>query len=153
MRIKPVPPGKETLNDEFSKTIIPVEITISSETALLTFTITPENQNTPTITPQNQITPTITLPAFIAESCISSTAERVEAQVVRVIDGDTIVVSIDGQEFNVRYIGIDSPETGYKFSTEATEYNTKLLASGIVMLLKDTSETDRYDRLLNRCFC
>jgi micrococcal nuclease len=34
-----------------------------------------------------------------------------EAFVTRVVDGDTIVVLIDGEEFRVRYIGIDTPET------------------------------------------
>jgi micrococcal nuclease len=35
----------------------------------------------------------------------------VEAQVTDVVDGDTIDVLIDGQEYRVRYIGIDPPET------------------------------------------
>ena len=35
----------------------------------------------------------------------------VTARVVRVIDGDTIEVSIGGADEDVRYIGIDTPET------------------------------------------
>ena len=36
---------------------------------------------------------------------------RVIARVVRVIDGDTIEVSIFGRDEDVRYIGVDTPET------------------------------------------
>src|SRR3546814_18860345 len=36
---------------------------------------------------------------------------RTPATVVDVVDGDTIVVEIDGVEQRVRYIGIDTPET------------------------------------------
>ena len=35
----------------------------------------------------------------------------VAALVVNVVDGDTIDVPIDGTEFRLRYIGIDTPET------------------------------------------
>jgi len=34
------------------------------------------------------------------------------AQVVRIIDGDTIDVEIEGQTFRVRYMGMNTPETG-----------------------------------------
>lgn len=86
----------------------------------------------------------------------------VSARVVRVVDGDTIVVEIDGQEEKVRLIGIDTPEsvasqeyldkTG-KENTEAgktaSEYTKSLLTEGqTVYLEKDTSDTDRYGRLL-----
>ena len=36
----------------------------------------------------------------------------VPAFVTRVVDGDTIRVEIDSEVFRVRYIGIDTPETG-----------------------------------------
>ena len=35
----------------------------------------------------------------------------VQARVVRVVDGDTIVASVDGQDEYVRYIGVDSRAT------------------------------------------
>lgn len=34
-----------------------------------------------------------------------------EATVTRVVDGDTIVVNLQGQEYKVRLIGVDTPET------------------------------------------
>ena len=72
----------------------------------------------------------------------------VQAQVVRVIDGDTIEVSIGGKLYKVRYIGIDTPETGEWMAPEATAKNEELVGGKIVGLEKDVSETDRYGRLL-----
>ena len=77
-----------------------------------------------------------------------------EATVVRVIDGDTIKVDIDGYLYTVRYIGIDTPETVHPqkpveyFGKEAAEKNRELVWRKTVRLEKDVSETDRYGRLL-----
>jgi micrococcal nuclease len=76
-----------------------------------------------------------------------------EARVVRVIDGDTIVVDVRGTEYHVRYIGMDTPEPGQSgapqpMALEATAANEALVGGKTVILEKDVSETDRYDRLL-----
>ena len=42
---------------------------------------------------------------------IIQTPNRVQAQVINVVDGDTIEVRIDGRKLRVRYIGIETPET------------------------------------------
>jgi endonuclease YncB( thermonuclease family) len=78
----------------------------------------------------------------------------VEAQVTRVVDGDTIHVLVDGMEYRLRYIGIDTPETKHPtlgvepFGPEATQANSELVEGKTVWLEKDVSETDRYGRLL-----
>jgi micrococcal nuclease len=64
------------------------------------------------------------------------------------VDGDTIDVLIDGTQYRVRYIGIDTPERGDSFFTEATNANAALVAGAAVILVKDVSDTDRYGRLL-----
>lgn len=69
-------------------------------------------------------------------------------QVVRVIDGDTIDVLIDGQEFRVRYVGINTPERDEACYSEATNANAALVEGQMVRLETDTSETDRFGRLL-----
>lgn len=75
------------------------------------------------------------------------------AHVVRVIDGDTIVVEIEGVQETVRYIGIDTPEP-YRdgqpacFSSEASVRNVELVAGREVLLIADSEDRDRYDRLL-----
>jgi endonuclease YncB( thermonuclease family) len=81
-------------------------------------------------------------------------ASMVEAQVTNVVDGDTIDVLIDGQEYRVRYIGIDTPETVHptlgeeRYGSEASDYNKSLVLGQRVFLEKDVSETDQYGRLL-----
>jgi micrococcal nuclease len=77
------------------------------------------------------------------------------ARVVRPVDGDTIVVDIDGQEDRVRFIGIDTPESVAQdrpvecFGPEAKERTAALLPRGtIVRLERDVEARDRYDRLL-----
>ena len=70
------------------------------------------------------------------------------ALVIRVIDGDTIVIQ-GGHD--VRYIGIDTPEvypTEEAFGIEAWETNRDLVAGKVVRLERDVSETDKYGRLL-----
>lgn len=77
-----------------------------------------------------------------------------EAEVIEVVDGDTIVVLSGGERYRVRYIGIDAPETEYSprgaepFGEAATEANLALVGGQTVRLEKDVSETDRYGRLL-----
>jgi micrococcal nuclease len=73
---------------------------------------------------------------------------------VRVIDGDTIEVEIDGEVFTLRYIGIDTPETVDPttpqecFGAEASAANANLVLNKDAELEKDVSDTDRFGRLL-----
>lgn len=77
-----------------------------------------------------------------------------EAQVINVVDGDTIDVMLNGIEYRVRYILVDTPETKHPekpvepFGPEAYEANRQLVEGKTVLLEKDVSETDRYGRLL-----
>ena len=68
-----------------------------------------------------------------------------ESRVVRVIDGDT--VELAGGD-RVRYIGIDTLERNEPSYDRATDFNAVLVADRGVRLIKDVSETDRFDRLL-----
>ena len=77
------------------------------------------------------------------------------ARVTKVVDGDTIRVSLAGSEERVRLIGIDTPEThgqgGLRecFGTEASRRLADLLPPGTaVRLVRDVEARDRYDRLL-----
>jgi micrococcal nuclease len=77
----------------------------------------------------------------------------ITAEVISVIDGDTILVKINGQQETVRYIGIDTPEP-YRdgdpacWSKEASARNKALVEGKEVTLVSDVDEKDRYDRLL-----
>lgn len=77
-------------------------------------------------------------------------------QVTRVVDGDTIWVKDEtgGQEYKVRYIGINTPEINPDecFGQAATEKNRQLVEGKKVRLEEDVSETDQYGRLLRYVF-
>lgn len=75
-------------------------------------------------------------------------ADYLTAEVTKIVDGDTIDVEIEGETYRLRYIGVDTPERGRPFFSEATEANRQLVENQTVFLEKDVSETDRYGRLL-----
>ena len=82
-------------------------------------------------------------------------AVTANATVVRIVDGDTIVADVDGQEESVRLIGIDTPESvkvGSEvecFGKEASAHARELLDAGDPVRLElDAEARDRYDRLL-----
>lgn len=84
-------------------------------------------------------------------ACIPPGAVMQTGKVTAVVDGDTIRVDIGGQNFVVRYIGIDTPEDTSQreyYGPEATARNRQLVEGKIVRLYKDVSETDRFRRLL-----
>jgi micrococcal nuclease len=70
------------------------------------------------------------------------------ARVTEVVDGDTIDVAFDGGRDTVRYIGVDTPEGGQPFSTEAADANARLVAGQTLCLEKDITDRDRFGRLL-----
>lgn len=81
-------------------------------------------------------------------------------RVRQVIDGDTIELE-DGRK--VRYIGIDTPETGRRkgdgwvyepapYADKAKELNRQMVDGKLVRLELDVQKTDKYGRLLAYCF-
>ncbi|WP_181010103.1 thermonuclease family protein [Ornithinimicrobium sufpigmenti] len=78
-----------------------------------------------------------------------------KAQVVEVIDGDTVDVSYDGSTHRVRLLNIDTPETKDPnapvecLGAEATAYLEQLLEPGDAVRLEfDVERLDQYDREL-----
>lgn len=83
----------------------------------------------------------------------SPEGESAEAEVVDVVDGDTIEVDLDGVEEDVRYIGIDTPEVDPNigiecFGAAASAENSRLVEGRRVRLAFDAERRDRYGRLL-----
>jgi micrococcal nuclease len=74
--------------------------------------------------------------------------------VVRVVDGDTIIINFNGKEERVRMIGIDTPETVHPtkpvepFGPEASEYTKRRLEGKKAGVELDVQERDQYGRLL-----
>ena len=113
----------------------------------LTPSLFPTPSPSGTSTPTNTFTPTPALPEGAA--CLPADSLRQPARLNRVIDGDTIEVELeDGQLYRVRYIGINAPGNGERLFEEARAANEKLLSGQTLVLVRDVSEVDRYERLL-----
>lgn len=69
------------------------------------------------------------------------------AEVERIIDGDTLVIRVEGGSITVRLYGVDTPERGEACFSEATERLTEL-AGSYVQLLPDERDADRFGRWL-----
>ncbi|WP_051276307.1 thermonuclease family protein [Desulfovirgula thermocuniculi] len=78
----------------------------------------------------------------------------ISAKVIKVVDGDTINVNIDGKDETVRLIGVDTPETHHPsqpvepYGPEAENFTRSQLDGKTVYLEKDVQERDKYGRLL-----
>ena len=83
-------------------------------------------------------------------------AKEEAAFVTRVIDGDTLDVSISGRTERVRLLGIDAPELSHEgapgepFAREATAFARRLARGQRVTLSQEPGhvDRDRYGRLL-----
>lgn len=84
----------------------------------------------------------------------ASPGARVAADVIRVVDGDTIHVDLRGRDVTIRLIGIDTPETVAPeqpvecFGRQASAYVTSRLEGGTVDLEFDIEQIDRFGRTL-----
>jgi micrococcal nuclease len=92
----------------------------------------------------------VLLGGFVLAACgTSSPSTSGATRVVEVIDGDTLDVRLpDGAQERVRIVGINAPEDGECFSTEATEALAHLIDGEEVSLVADHTDRDRYGRLL-----
>jgi micrococcal nuclease len=77
-------------------------------------------------------------------------------EVVRVIDGDTIIVGSSANQHRIRFIGSDTPETVkvntpvQPFGHEASDFTRRSIykSGGNVRLAFDGDQVDRYNRTL-----
>jgi endonuclease YncB( thermonuclease family) len=91
---------------------------------------------------------TVTAPeTTVTTSPAAPTSAGTEAIVLEVFDGDTLLVSLDGAEEEVRLLGVNAPEQDECFGDRAREALSDLLAAGPLQLdIQD--ERDQYGRLL-----
>jgi len=89
----------------------------------------------------------VSVVAFVLLIAVCATAaEPFTGKVVRVKDGDTVVVLRGQERVDVRLEGIDAPETGQPFGDRAKQAVSKV-ALGETVTVKPTG-TDRYGRTL-----
>ena len=123
-----------------SATVAPTATLVSSPTAIVVL---------PSATPAPSPKPSPTEPAAAATVAPTPTdAGFTDAQVIEVVDGDTIKVLVAGEKFTLRYIGIDTPEMSAADGKAAREQNVALVGGRTVRLEQDVSATDPYGRLL-----
>ncbi|MCL1595085.1 MAG: lamin tail domain-containing protein [Actinomycetia bacterium] len=120
-------------------------------------TTTAEKVSTVTVSPS---VPTTTEPATMSTEPSSDQAEPLvplssvpapdgeAALVVSVVDGDTVVVEINGVEERVRLIGINTPESGECLADGASVALQEIAAGRDVILSGDVNDRDMYGRLL-----
>lgn len=88
------------------------------------------------------------------ETTSLSTDEGGDVLVTRVVDGDTAEMLVDGREVDVRFIGIDTPESVAPdqpvecYGEEASAYTESRLEGRTVGLEYDVERTDQYGRTL-----
>lgn len=75
--------------------------------------------------------------------------------VTRVVDGDTIVVAIAGQDKKVRLIGVDTPESVHSdesqnvpYGTISSDFTRNALEGKQIYLEYDVESKDQYGRIL-----
>jgi micrococcal nuclease len=143
-----MPIGASGRSTDASPTPRPIARETAEPTEAPTEEPTEEPTPSPTERPTRRPTPTPEpTPAFGLEP----TGPTETGTVVKIVDGDTIDVLVDGVEMRVRYIGMDTPEvhSGVEWlGPEAAAANADLVEGREVVLEKDVSETDQYGRAL-----
>jgi endonuclease YncB( thermonuclease family) len=124
--------------------ILAVTLLLSSCAPTPTATYVPPTRKPTTIPPTATAKPTL----FARPHLCIPNQEPVEADVVRIVDGDTIEVAVVGAVEKVRLIGIDTPERGEAGFEEASAATSNMVSGKTVLLWQDVSDRDRYDRLL-----
>lgn len=84
------------------------------------------------------------LPAF-------ANAENV--RFLNIIDGDSLLVEYEGYSQEVRLIGIDAPEWGQEYGTQAKAHAMSFCYGYSLRLEFDKGRKDRYGRLLAYVYC
>lgn len=85
---------------------------------------------------------------------VSASGSSTSGVVTRVVDGDTAEVELAGGEEDVRYIGIDTPESVAPgqavecYGHAASDVNEELVEGERVRLVFDDERRDKYGRLL-----
>jgi endonuclease YncB( thermonuclease family) len=73
--------------------------------------------------------------------------KAVDAEVLRVVDGDTVIVRMpDGKKTKVRLYGVDCPEKKQAFGKKATEFVRHLLGTEKLIVMPAETKTDKYGR-------
>ena len=114
------------------------------------------------VEPKNELVTETQIPSTSVEMANSSPSGEIKKfyGVAKIIDGDTVQVSIEGKTETLRLIGIDTPESVDPrkpvqcFALEASKKAKEILTGKKVLLEADPTqgEKDKYNRLLRYIF-
>lgn len=142
--------------EEIEPTVVPTSAPSRTPTPTFTlvFTPTPTSTATETSTPTitltstNTSTPTPTLQAVTNGECIPLDTKRDIGIVKSITGGDTFIAEINGSEYKVRYIGIDSPElSDGDLGVSASNANKDLVLGKEVVLIREETDRDKDGQL------
>lgn len=106
-----------------------------------------------TISMFSRITP-LTLALLFALILLPSQAPAAElVRFLSIIDGDSLLVKYKGRSQEVRLIGIDAPEWGQEYGTQAKSHVLNCCYGQDLRLEFDREKKDRYGRLLAYVYC
>ena len=92
--------------------------------------------------------------SFFNDSVTQDSSGIIQGIVSRVVDGDTAVIRVNGEDRRVRFLGVDTPETVHPskgvqpYGKEASNFTKETLTGRKVWLEYDKSPQDRYNRYL-----
>lgn len=65
-----------------------------------------------------------------------------------IVDGDSLMVEIEGRAREIRLIGVDAPEWGQEYGTMAKAFSLKFCYGQTLMIEYDKARRDRFGRTL-----
>jgi len=120
---------------------------ISPTVSVFTVTLSETAQ---TLEPSQTPEPSLTIGPLAQDAwCVPWNSKTVRVPVLRVIDGVTIEVQLDGRPQQVRYIGLDLLEydQDWRIWAASTEKNQQLVEGETVLLISDRADRDAEGRL------
>jgi micrococcal nuclease len=86
---------------------------------------------------------------LLAACLASATPAHAEGlSLLRVIDGDSLILSSDGASLHVRLTGVDAPEWQQEYGDSATTFVKEFLRDKTITMTFDKRKHDRYGRIL-----
>ena len=83
---------------------------------------------------------------FVFSICAS--AETLEGQVIKIVDGDTITLQADQEKYRIRLSEIDTPEINQPWGKEAKSALISKIDNAFITVT--VSDTDRYGRKVGK---
>lgn len=93
---------------------------------------------------------TFSLLFFSCEISGDINKDSISGHVVKIIDGDTYDIVLNGKQTRVRMFGIDAPERGMDYFKVAKEYLGELCMNQVIRI--EMMNTDRYGRTVAKSF-